>query len=418
MFTIKKETIPIIIIGHVDHGKSTLIGRLLFETDSLPEGRILEIKKISRELGKDAELAFLTDQLKEEREQNRTIDTTQIFFRTKHKNFIIIDTPGHVEFIKNMLTGATLAKAAILLIDVNEGIKEQTVRHLNLIKMLGINNLVIVFNKMDLVNYKKEKFGERKDELDKFLNTIEVKPLYIVPVSAKEGINITKRTLSMNWYDGPTLLEAINSLKLGHQSNRLPLRFAVQDAYGIGGKQVIVGKVASGVISRGQKITILPRCQEMKVASIVVFGKSHKVKACQGENIGLILDSVASLSCIPAIKRGDIVSGKENVPKLVQSIKGSVFWLSEENLKPNRTLTLRCATQETECFLEEILEITDSSTLTVIDKDSQELKMNEIGKAIFRIKEPIVVENHNFVEEFGRFVIEDGSRLQGVGIIV
>ncbi|MCK4821573.1 GTP-binding protein [bacterium] len=244
----EKDILRIVIIGHVDHGKSTLIGRLLLDTNSLPKEKMVEIKKVSRDLGKEAELAFLTDQLKEERERSMTIDTTQIFFRTRKKNYCIIDTPGHVQFLKNMLTGASLAQAAVLIVDVKEGVMEQTRRHSYLIQMLGLDKAIVVFNKMDLINYQGRRFPKIKTELLELLESLNIEPIFLIPISAKEGLNISRKSSKMRWYKGPSLLSALDSLRLNTKTMQRPLRFPIQDIYEINGEKIIVGRVASGIV--------------------------------------------------------------------------------------------------------------------------------------------------------------------------
>ncbi|MBW3019064.1 GTP-binding protein, partial [Candidatus Woesearchaeota archaeon] len=200
-----QEYLKFVIVGHVDHGKSTLIGRLLYDTNSLPEGKMEEIKKMSEEKGKEAEFAFVLDALEEEMEQGITIDTTQIWFKTPKRQYVIIDAPGHKEFLKNMITGASQGEAAILIVDAEEGVKENTKRHAYILSMLGIKQVVVVMNKMDLVGYKEERYNEVKTELEKFLGQLGVKPLYYIPLSAKQGDNVAKKSENMPWYTGMTV---------------------------------------------------------------------------------------------------------------------------------------------------------------------------------------------------------------------
>jgi len=408
----KKETIKIVIIGHVDHGKSTLIGRLLLETDSLPKGKIEEIKKISRKFGKDTELAYLADQLKEEREKNATIDTTQIFFKTRKKRFVIIDTPGHVEFLKNMITGASLAQAAVLVIDVNEGVMEQTRRHAFIASMLGIDKIVVAFNKMDLVGYEEKKFNEVKNELYVFFEGLGVKPLFMIPVSVREGVNIGGRSSETIWYKGPVLTEALEALKSDSRDAKKPLRFPVQDVYEIGGEKIIAGKVASGIVKKRQKVVFLPSFKGAEIKDIRIFKKYGKRKALPGENIGLILEQ-----SFP-VKRGEVIVQADDPRKGVNRFRGNVFWMSKEPLQVNKTVTLRCATQEVACIAEKIEKRINTSTFDLMEKDANELKLNEAGVVVFKTEKPVVIEKFSFIEELGRFVIERGYDLQGAGVIV
>ena len=406
----KKDTLKIVIVGHVDHGKSTLIGRLLYDTNSLPREKIAEIKKISKELGKETELAYLTDQLREERERNVTIDTTQIFFKTRKRDYVIIDAPGHVEFLKNMISGASLAEAAVLIIDAKEGVMEQTRRHSYIISMLGIDKVILVVNKIDLIDYKEERFDEVSSELLKFLEDVKVKPSFVIPVSAREGANISTKSRKMRWYRGPTFLDALDSFRLTMRGAGEDLRFPIQDIYEVDAERIIVGRVASGKIEQGQKVVLLPTSRDATIKAIKVF-QEERTTASKGESIGLILEEP-----LP-VNRGEVVVQKENPPAPVNQFKGNVFWMSPEPLQVNKRIILRCATQEVGCVAEKIEKRIDSSTLELIEEDAKELRLNEAGIVIFRTERPIVVEKFPFVEELGRFVIEHEYNLQGAGII-
>ena len=239
----EKERMSIAIVGHIDHGKSTLIGRLLYDTNSLSEDAFEEIKKISEELGKETELAYIVDSLEEEREQNLTIDTTQIFLKSQKRDYIMIDAPGHKEFLKNMITGAASAAAAVLVIDVNEGVKEQTRRHSFILNMLGLKQVLVVVNKMDIVNYDSTKFNKIKEEILNFLNKLNIKPKHVIPVSAIKGDDITKLSKNMPWYKDISLLDALDALDKNLVLSDKALRFPVQDTYEIESKKILVGRI-------------------------------------------------------------------------------------------------------------------------------------------------------------------------------
>lgn len=404
------DNLKIIIVGHVDHGKSTLIGRLILDTDSLPEEKLHEIKRISRELGKDTELAYLTDQLKEEREKNMTIDTTQIFFKTHRRNYVIIDSPGHVEFLKNMLTGATQADAAVLIVDTHEGVKEQTRRHAYLIDMLGIKNIVVVFNKMDLLGYQEEKFNQVKTELWKFFDSLRIKPSYAIPISAKEGINISKKSPKTRWYKGPALLEALDSIIPEARKVNRPLRIPIQDIYEIDGEKIVVGQVLSGEIAQGESVILSPSLKKTRVNAIRIFGETPK-RVSEGKNIGLVLAE-------PEIaKRGEVIAQTQTAPQPTDRFRADIFWMDEVPLELSKPVTFKCATQEVKCIAEKIERRMDSSTLEILEENAKELKVNETGKVIFKTEKPVVIEKFDFIEDLGRFVIESNENLQGAGII-
>lgn len=407
-----KETIKIVIAGHVDHGKSTLIGRLLLTTNSLDKDKLIEIKNISKKLGKVTELAFLVDQLKEEREQNKTIDTTQVFLRIRNKNFTIIDTPGHLKLLKNMITGATKAESAILLIDINEGVMEQTKRHIFVLDMLGIDKAIFVINKMDIVNYEKKRFEQVKDELLGFLKNLRIKPLFIIPISAKKDSNISKKCSYMKWYKGPSILQAINSISIETRPNIKPLRFPIQDIYEINGERLLVGRLESGIMKKSTRILILPSDQKARIKTIKIYGQANPFKVYAGQNTGIILDKNTD------IKRGHILVDKDHPLKPVNRFKGSVLWLSGVPLKINSPMTLRCSTQEIECMVEKIQKRIDSSTLNTLEENAKELRINETGIMAFVTKKPAFIEKFSFIQELGRFMIERDSKPVGIGIII
>ncbi|MFH1385226.1 MAG: GTP-binding protein, partial [Candidatus Omnitrophota bacterium] len=200
------ETLKFVIVGHVDHGKSTLIGRLLYDTNALSPEKIEEIRKTSADLGRETEFAYLLDHLEEERQQGITIDTTQVFFSTDKRRYVIIDAPGHVEFVKNMITGASQAEAAFLIVDVQQGVQEQTKRHAYILSLLGIKQVIVIINKLDLVDNDQKVFDAIQKQVRGFLNTLNIEALHYVPISAINGDNVAKRSDDIGWYDGPTVL--------------------------------------------------------------------------------------------------------------------------------------------------------------------------------------------------------------------
>lgn len=406
-----KKTLKIAITGHVDHGKSTLIGRLMLNTRSLPKEKIAEIKNISEKLGKAAELAFLTDYLKEEREQNKTIETTQVFLKSKDQDFIIIDTPGHVSLLKNMITGACKAEHALLVIDIMEGMREQTKRHLYILKMLGIRGPLIVFNKMDLAGYKKENFTSLKSELIKFLEQIGLSPSFIIPVSAKKNVNISTKSAEMRWYEGPCLLKALRSLSRDKKIPENHTVFPVQDIYKINSGIIIAGRVESGILKKGMEMLLLPYHKPVKIASIEVFGKPGKTKAEQNEAIGITLNDGVT------VKRGDMLVEKNYQPKITAVFKGTIFWLSKEPLEIRKEMTLRCSTQETACLALQIEKRINSSTLKLIEKNAKKLYENETGMVEFKTTSPVIMESFSIAKALGSFIIEVDDKLSGIGIM-
>ncbi|HTY44468.1 MAG TPA: GTP-binding protein [Patescibacteria group bacterium] len=395
----KKQILKIVIVGHVDHGKSTLIGRLLYDSHSIPLGK------------KEEDLAFLTDQLREEREQAKTIDTTQVFFRTKKRDYVVIDAPGHGELIKNMLTGASLAQAGVLIVDAREGIEEQTRRHAYLLKMLGIEQLIVACNKMDLVGYEAGRFAQIKAELLGILEGMRLKPRCVVPISAKAGENILRRSSLMPWYKGPALMQALDTLAaVKRHVSALVLRFCCQDVYRMGQEDIVVGKVVAGRIKQGQRVSIAPSFRQARIRAIRIFPGRLK-QACAGQSIGLVLDGASP------VKRGEVLVDTKAPPLSTRSFQGEVFWLSDEPLALDTALVLRCATQETECAAVRIQDRSSSATLEVVEADARRLQANEIGTVTLQTKDPVVIEKFSYLEELGRFTLEKKGNTAGVGVV-
>jgi sulfate adenylyltransferase large subunit len=391
------EKLKFVIVGHVDHGKSTLIGRLLYDTNSLPEGRLEEIKQLCESLGKDIEFGYVMDHLEEERDQGITIDTAQTFFNTEKRDYVIIDAPGHVEFVKNMISGASQAEAAVLIVDAEEGVKEQTKRHAYILGMLGLSQVVAVINKMDLVDYGRERFESVKKDLLEFLSNINIKPSYVIPISAKNGDFIANKTGNMDWYKGPTLLEALDTFRTKESANNKPLRYVVQDIYSFD-KRIIAGRVESGVIRKGDKIKVLPSGEETKVKSVEEYLK-NVTEAEAGKSTGITTEDKLF------IDRGNVIVSLSDLPAVTNRIKANVFWMDRAPFKKGESLMFRCATQEVNCEIEKISRVINSSTLELIAEDADEIKNREVASIIIKTDKPVVVENFNKMEELGRFVL-------------
>lgn len=406
------DILKIAITGHIDHGKSTLIGRLLMATHSLPKDKQKEIKKIAKEFGKDTELAWIVDQLKEERENNITIETTEIFLKTRKRSYCLIDTPGHLEFIKNMLTGASHADAALLIIDADKGVQEQTRRHAYLIKLLALNNVIVVINKMDLIDYDQGKFQEIKEEMTSFLKNLNIDMAYLLPVSAKEGVNILRPSHHMSWYQGPALLPTMDSLKIRKERGRhLSLRLPIQDVYKIADEDILVGRITSGSLKRREKIVLLPSRNKSVINKIKIYGEKRN-RARPQESIGITLSPALTA------RRGDIVCSQDDIVVLANGFKGNIFWLSDVPLKKNETITIRCATQECDVLVENIEKRIDPSTLEILEEDAPELKINEAGIINLKLSVPAVIEKFHDIPELGRYVVERNRSFQGAGTVI
>ncbi len=399
----------IVIVGHVDHGKSTLIGRLFYDTDSLPEGVIEEVKKTCEMLGKDIEFAYVLDSLAEEREQNVTIDTTQSWFSTDKRNYIIIDAPGHKEFLKNMITGASQADTGVLIVSAKEGVEEQTKRHAYILGMLGLKQVMVVINKMDAVDYDAARFETVKNDITAFLGTVGITPKQIIPISAKEGDNVAKKAEKMDWYTGPTILEALDLFENKKAQENKPLRFPVQDVYKIDDKRILVGRVESGSVTVGDNVVFSPSGKTSKIKSVEKF-LAKPTNATAGESVGITIDDPLF------IERGEVVT--KETPTVTNTINARVFWMDKQAFDANEKLTLKCATQEVGCRIERISKRINSSDLTVLEENASQLQDTEVGEVVIKTDEPIVVENFNAIEELGRFVLVRGNDVTAGGIIV
>ena len=406
----KMDVLSFVIVGHVDHGKSTLIGRLLYDTGALPPDKIEEIKKASAGQGRRTEFAYLLDHLEEERKQGITIDTTQVFFTTPKRRYVIIDAPGHVEFVKNMITGASQAEAAVLIVDAEEGVKEQTKRHSYMLSMLGLKQVVVVMNKMDLVDYSQDRFNEVRGELEKWLASIDIKIDVVIPISAIDGDNITTNSDKMPWYSGLTFLGSLDTLENTLPPEDKPLLFPVQDVYKIDDNRINVGRVEADSIEVGQEIMIMPGGETTKVKTVEKF-LEETTKAVASESIGMTTEDAAFLD------RGDVVCAPGNEPHITDSIAANMFWMSKRDFNNDTKLTMRCATQEISCKVEKIIKRINSSTLEIVGEDSDTVKNLEVAEVIIKTKKPIAIKNFNDVEELGRFVLVHDENICAGGII-
>ena len=404
------DVLSFVIVGHIDHGKSTLIGRLLYETDSLPPDKIEEIKKASAGQGRDTEFAYLLDHLEEERKQGITIDTTQVFFKTDKRRYVIIDAPGHVEFVKNMITGASQAEAAVLIVDVAEGVKEQTKRHSYMLSLLGLKQVIVVVNKMDLVEFSQEKFESVKNDAQQWLSSINIEPIIYIPIAAIKGDNVTARSENLPWYTGPTFLESMDTLQNKQPPENKSLLLPIQDVYKIDDKRINVGRVEAGFVEQGSEIKILPTGQTTKVNSIEKF-LEETTGAVAGECIGMTTSDAVFLD------RGNIVCLPAGEPELTDTVTASIFWMSKRDFTKDEKLILRCATQETRCKIESINKRIDSSSLEVIGEDSSEIKNLEVAELVIKTKAPVAIKNFNDVQELGRFILVRDENTCAGGII-
>ena len=406
------DNLRFVMVGHVDHGKSTLIGRLLYDTESLPPDKLEEIRIASEEQGKDVEFAYVMDHLEEERSRSITIDTAQTFFMTPEREYVIIDAPGHKEFLKNMITGASQAEAAVLIVDAAEGVREQTQRHAFMIDMLGLEQLIVVVNKMDSIDFSEEKFIEVKKNIEEFLAKVNLRPNYVIPISAKKGDNVSNRSEKMDWYQGVTFLEALASFNNLPSALEKPMRFPVQLIHEIRGDKVVMGRVEAGILEKGREIIILPAGNKALVENIMEYDREGKNSAEAGDSTGIVLAGAE----VPA-ERGDVITYPGEEPPVTDRFKASIFWMSPLPFDINEDIILRIATGEITCKVEEITERINSSTLEVLEENASVLNDTEAGEVIIRTISPVVVESFYKTKELGRFVLVRGNDVVAGGII-
>ena len=413
---IKDTDMNIVIVGHVDHGKSTVIGRLLADTNSLPLGKLEQIREMCRRNSKPFEYAFLLDSLKDERAQGITIDTARSFFKTEKRKYIIIDAPGHIEFLKNMITGASRAEAALLVIDAHEGIKENSRRHGYILSMLGIKQIVVLVNKLDLIeeNQTKEVFDKIVIEYSEFLDKLGVKPKHFIPISAMEGDNIANKSNKMPWYTGFTVLEALDDFDAVKQPDDLPFRMPVQDVYKFTNsgddRRIIAGTVETGKLKIGDEIMFYPSGKKTFVKSIETFDSPARTEVSAGYSTGFTMTEQLY------VKRGETVFiANEKPPMVGDRVKVSLFWLGKQPMEGNRNYHLKVGSMKVAVKLEEVLNVLNASTLENYKKDRVE--RYEVAECILHTDKPIAFDISREIATMGRFVLIDKYEISGGGII-
>jgi bifunctional enzyme CysN/CysC len=405
------DNLNIVIVGHVDHGKSTLLGRLYADTGSLPDGKLEKVQAICRQQGKEFEYAFLFDAFLEEQEQGITIDTARTFFGWKGRHYIIIDAPGHKEFLKNMISGAARAEGALLLIDALEGVKEQSKKHGYLLSLLGVRQFAVVVNKMDLVGYRQEVFDGIEKEYREFLGQFKAVPQQIIPVSAKLGDNIANRSERMPWYSGPTVLDALSAFRKEPGRSEQPLRLPVQDVYKFDARRIIAGRVTAGRLKIGDSLVFSPSNKRATVKSIEAFNSDPPpVESHAGQSVGVTLDEQIF------VERGEIASHQGQLPLVSTAFRANVFWLGRKPLEQGRRYQLRVATREVDCEVASIHRIIDTMDLAQ-QQGSSVVNRNQVAELTIRTKTPVAFDLSASFESTGRFVLVDEYDIAGGGIV-
>ncbi|KMQ52845.1 Sulfate adenylyltransferase subunit 1 [Chitinispirillum alkaliphilum] len=410
----KREQMNIVVVGHVDHGKSTVIGRLLADTGSLPEGKLEQVKAMCSRNARPFEYAFLLDALKDEQAQGITIDTARCFFKTAKRDYIIIDAPGHVEFLKNMVTGAARAEAALLVIDAKEGIQENSRRHGYLVSMLGISQVVVLVNKMDLVDWDSKYYQSIVSEYSQFLVKLGVEPAEFIPVSAREGENIANHSKRASWYAGPNVLQVIDGFRKGDIPEKKPLRFPVQDVYKFtelgDDRRIIAGTVESGTVSVGDEIVFLPSGKKSEIKTVEMFNSPQRTKAGPGNAIGFTLRDELY------IKRGELMCKPQEESSVGKRFRANIFWMGRSPLIKNKKYKLKIAASRTSLRLVDVVSCIDATDLNTIT-GKQQLDRHDVAECVLETTRPIAFDKVEDIECTARFVIVDGYDIAGGGII-
>ena len=402
-----------VVVGHVDHGKSTLVGRLLADTGSLPDEKIEKVRRICAEQRKPFEHAFLLDALEAEQLQGVTIDVTETQLTWRERTYVLIDAPGHKEFLRNMISGAAHADAAFLLIDAGEGVQEQSYRHAYLLSFLGVRDVAVIVSKMDLVDYSQEVFERIRKEYTAFLETIGVHPGAFIPISAREGDNVVTRSPRLGWYDGPSVLERLAAVPAaGHVAEGRPLRLPVQDVYKFDHRRIVAGRIESGRVRPGDEIQVWPSGHRARVKSIEGWPEGPDREVAEARDVtGITLDYQLF------VQRGDVIADPERPPHVSSFLTANVFWLGHAPLELNRRYKLKLATLERDVEVSSITRVMSAVTLEV-QTNRTGIGQNEAGEVVFRSKRPFVFDTAADVPTMGRFVLLDGFDVVGGGIVL
>jgi bifunctional enzyme CysN/CysC len=405
----------VVIVGHVDHGKSTLVGRLLVDTGSLPEGKLEAVKAQCKRNAKPFEYAFLLDALKDEQSQGITIDTARVFFKSSRRDYIIIDAPGHIEFLKNMISGAARAEAALLLIDAHEGIKENSKRHGYMMRFLGIKNIAVCVNKMDLVNYDQKVFEQIKTDYTKFLTEIDLAPNAFIPIAAFQGDNIISPSQKMPWHKGGSVLDVLDGFEKAAPLDQLPFRMPVQDIYKFTEEQderrIVAGRVETGTVKVGENIVFLPSGKKNRIKSVEYFNGPVRTQALAGESIGFTYDTEIY------IRPGETLCKlSEKLPHVSNKFRANIFWMGKQPLTKAKTYKLKITTQQVPVIVTDIIHVLNAAQL--ISSQKPHVDRHEVGEVIFETFKPVAFDVAADIAQTGRFVLVDNYEIAGGGIIL
>ena len=402
-----RDRLPIVIVGHVDHGKSTLVGRLFHDTGSLPEGRLEAIQEMCTRRGMPFEWAFLTDALQGERDQGVTIDTAHIWFKTEKRDYVLIDAPGHKEFLRNMVTGAAQADAALLLIDAAEGVREQSRRHGYLLQLLGINQVIVVINKIDRVGHDRTRIAEVEADYSRYLAELGVVPRFVIPISAREGDNVVQRSEHTPWYDGPTIMEALDHFEPAAAPPDMPLRLPVQDVYKFDDRRIIAGRIEAGILRPGDEVLFSPSNKTARVETLEAWNAPSPIEATAGDSVGLTLDEQLF------VERGDVISHIERAPIESDVFRARLFWLPRHPMEVGSRYTLKLHTAEVPVTVQSIEKVIDSTSLD--EGGGTSVPQNAVAEVVLRTDRLLALDSYITCPMTGRFVLVHDYQIVGGG---
>ena len=402
--------VRVVIVGHVDHGKSTLVGRLLHDTGSLPEGKVEAVAGMCERRGMPFEWAFVTDALKTERDQGITIDVSHIWFRTDRREYVFLDAPGHREFLKNMVTGAATADAALIVIDAAEGAREQSRRHGFLLHLLGVRQFVVAVNKMDLVGYDEARFRAVEQDFRSYLAELGAAPAAFIPVVSRDGDNLVQRGSRMDWYRGPTVAETLDGFAAAPMPTEMPLRMPVQDVYKFDQRRIVAGRIESGRLRVGDALIFSPSTKTARVQSIESWGKGEPpLAASAGQSVGITLDEQIF------VERGEVASHVEDAPRLSNVFNARLFWLGNASLQVGRSYLLKLNTLETQVRVEAIRRTVDTTNLD--ETGTESLEKNMVGEIVLRARALLPLDAYAANPKTGRFVLVEDFQIVGGGVL-
>ena len=418
----EKPHINIVFVGHVDHGKSTSVGRLMFDSGNIDEQAMRKLKEKAEELGKGGfEFAFVMDNLKEERERGVTIDLSHKKFITQKFEYTIIDAPGHRDFIKNMITGAAQADVGVLVVAATDSVMAQTKEHVFLCKTLGVNQLTVLVNKMDTVEYAEDKFNKVKEDVSNLLKSVGYNPdeVPFIAASALQGDNIAKKSENMSWYAGPTLLEQLDNFKEPEKPTNLPLRLPLQDVYNIPGIGVVpVGRVETGIMKVGQKVIVVPARDGKGVTGECKTIEMHheQIKeAIPGDNIGFSVRGIGKKD----IARGDVLGKTDSPPSLAKEFTARIVVLNHPSvLTVGYTPVFHIHTAQVACQIVEIKQKLNAATGEVLEESPDVLKNGEAGIVRVVPTKPLVIEKSTEIPHMSRFAIRDAGQTVSAGMCI